>query len=104
MQPIVPIHYFLFVAAALFSIGLAVIITKRNTIAVLIGIELILNAVNLNLVAFAQYDPVRLAGQMFALFVIVVAAAEAAVALAIILKVYRHYQTTDLDKISSMKK
>lgn len=104
MQPIVPIHYFLIVAAALFSIGLAVMITKRNAIAVLIGVELILNAVNINLVAFSQYDPLRLEGQLFALFVMVVAAAESAVALAIILKVYRHYQTTDLDKISSMKK
>lgn len=104
MQPLVPLHHFLIVAAALFSIGLAVIITKRNTIAVLIGIELILNAVNLNLVAFSQYDPVHLTGQMFALFVIVVAAAELAVALAIILSVYRAFQTTDLDKVNSMKK
>ncbi|AEI50495.1 NADH-quinone oxidoreductase subunit NuoK [Runella slithyformis] len=104
MQPIVPIHYFLLVAATLFSIGLAVMITKRNAIAVLIGVELILNAVNLNLVAFSQYDPLRHEGQLFALFVMVVAAAESAVALAIILKVYRHYQTTDLDKINSMKK
>ena len=104
MQSIVPIHYFLVVAAALFSIGLAVMITKRNAIAVLIGLELMLNAVNLNLVAFAQYDPARLSGQMFALFVMVVAAAESAVGLAIILKVVRHYQTTDLDKVSSMKK
>ncbi|MDF7821542.1 NADH-quinone oxidoreductase subunit NuoK [Runella sp. MFBS21] len=104
MQPIVPIHYFLLVAAALFSIGLAVMVTKRNAIAVLIGLELVLNAVNLNLIAFAQYDPVQSAGQMFALFVIVVAAAESAVALAILLKVYRYYQTTDLDNISSMKK
>jgi len=104
MQPIVPLHHFLIVAAALFSIGLAVIITKRNTIAVLIGIELMLNAVNLNLVAFAQHDSAHIEGQMFALFVMVVAAAESAVALAILLKVYRHYQTTDLDKISSMKR
>jgi NADH-quinone oxidoreductase subunit K len=104
MQSIVPIHYYLVVAAALFSIGIAVIITKRNAIAVLIGIELILNAVNLNLVAFSQYDPVRLSGQMLSLFVMVVAAAESAVALAILLKVHRHYQTADLDKINSMKK
>ncbi|HAK76798.1 MULTISPECIES: NADH-quinone oxidoreductase subunit NuoK [Runella] len=104
MQVIVPLHYYLIVAAALFSIGVAVIITKRNAIAVLIGIELILNAVNLNLVAFSQYDPVRLSGQMLTLFVMVIAAAESAVALAILLKVYRYYQTADLDKISSMKK
>ena len=91
------------VAAALFSIGLAVMITKRNAIGVLIGLELVLNAVNINLVAFSQYDA-RLSGQMFALFVLVVAAAESAVALAIILKVYRYFQTVDLDKINLMKK
>jgi len=95
--------HFLLVAAALFSIGLAVMITKRNAIGVLIGLELVLNAVNINLVAFSQYDT-RLLGQMFALFVLVVAAAESAVALAIILKVYRYFQTVDLDKISLMKK
>ncbi|MEZ4902567.1 MAG: NADH-quinone oxidoreductase subunit NuoK [Spirosomataceae bacterium] len=104
MQPIVPLPHFLIVAALLFSIGLAVMITKRNTIAVLIGLELMLNAVNLNLIAFAQYDPVRITGQMFALFVIVVAAAESAIALAILLKVHSYYQTIELDKISSMKK
>jgi len=102
--PIVPLHHYLIVAAILFSIGVAVMITKRNAIAVLIGIELILNAVNLNLVAFAQYDSALIAGQFFALFVMVVAAAESAVALAIILKVYRHYQTNDLDNINLMKK
>ena len=95
--------HFLIVAAALFSIGLAVMITKRNAIGVLIGLELVLNAVNINLVAFSQYDA-RLSGQMFALFVLVVAAAESAVALAIILKVYRYFQTVDLDKINLMKK
>jgi NAD(P)H-quinone oxidoreductase subunit 4L len=103
MQTEIPLSYFLVVAAALFSIGLAVIITKRSAIAVLIGIELILNAANLNLVAFAQYDPERLAGQLFALFVVVVAAAESAIALAIILKVYQHFNSIDLDKISAMK-
>ena len=98
-----PLAHFLIVAAALFSIGLAVMITKRNAIGVLIGLELVLNAVNINLVAFSQYDA-RLSGQMFALFVLVVAAAESAVALAIILKVYRYFQTVDLDKINLMKK
>ena len=98
-----PLSHFLLVAALLFSIGLAVMITKRNAIAVLIGLELVLNAVNLNLVAFSQYDA-RLSGQLFALFVMVVAAAESVVALAIILKVYHYFQTVELDKISSMKK
>jgi NAD(P)H-quinone oxidoreductase subunit 4L len=97
-----PIQHYLIIAALLFSIGLGVAITKRNAIAVLIGIELMLNAVNLNLVAFNQGNPV-LSGQLFALFVMVVAAAESAIALAILLKVYRHYQTIDLDKVDNLK-
>jgi NAD(P)H-quinone oxidoreductase subunit 4L len=99
----IPLTHFLTVAAVLFSIGLAVMITKRNAIAVLIGLELVLNAVNLNLVAFSQYDS-RLSGQLFGLFVMVVAAAESAVALAIVLKVYRYFETVNLDKINLMKK
>lgn len=99
----IPLEHFLFVSAALFCIGVAIIIIKRNAIVVLMGIELILNAANINLVAFSQHDPHRIQGQMFALFVIVVAAAEAAVALAIVLKVYQHFRTANVDEISSMK-
>lgn len=95
---------YLLVAAALFSIGLAIVLLKRHAIVVLMGIELMLNAVNLNLVAFSQFDPDRLQGQMMTLFVMVVAAAEAAIALAIVLQVYRHFQTVQLDEISEMKK
>lgn len=95
---------YLLVAAALFSIGLAIVLLKRHAIVVLMGIELMLNAVNLNLVAFSQYDPDRLQGQMMTLFVMVVAAAEAAIALAIILQVYRHFRTVQLDEISEMRK
>ena len=95
---------YLLVAAALFSIGLAIVLLKRHAIVVLMGVELMLNAVNLNLVAFSQYDPDRLQGQMMTLFVMVVAAAEAAIALAIVLQVYRHFQTVQLDEISEMKK
>ncbi len=93
----------LFVAAALFSIGLAVVITKRHAVVVLMGIELMLNAVNLNLVAFSQYDPNRLQGQIFSLFVMIVAAAEAAVALALIIQVYRHFKTVVLDDLTNLK-
>lgn len=98
-----PIQYFLLTAAALFSIGTAIIITKRNAIMILIGVELILNAANINLVAFSQYDRKVMAGNMFALFVIVVAAAEAAVALAIILKVYQYYKTANIDEVNQLK-
>jgi NAD(P)H-quinone oxidoreductase subunit 4L len=102
MLPSITSQTYLVVAALLFSIGLAVAITKRNAIAVLIGIELMLNAVNLNLVAFNQNDT-ALSGQLFALFVMVVAAAESAVALAILLKIYRYYQTISLDDMDSLR-
>lgn len=97
------INNFLIIGAMLFSIGMAVVITKRNAILVLMGIELMLNAVNLNLLAFAQNDPNRIQGQVFALFVIVIAAAEVTIALAIILKVYSYYQTIDLTKVDELK-
>lgn len=92
----------LIVAALLFSIGLAVVVVKRHAIVVLMGVELMLNAANLNLVAFSQYDPERLQGQMMTLFVLVVAAAEAAVALAIVLQVYRHFHTVQLDEVNEL--
>jgi NADH:ubiquinone oxidoreductase subunit K len=80
-----------------------VIITKRNAIMVLLGIELMLNASNLNLVAFNQLHPAHLSGQMFALFVIIVAVCEAAVGLAIVLRVYQHYQTSVPDEVTDLK-
>jgi NADH:ubiquinone oxidoreductase subunit K len=79
------------------------VLTKRHVVVVLMGIELMLNAVNLNLIAFSQYDPDRLQGQVFALFVMVVAAAEAAVALALIIQVYRHMRTVQLDELNELK-
>ncbi|AQG81303.1 NADH-quinone oxidoreductase subunit NuoK [Spirosoma montaniterrae] len=102
MQP-VESHYFLIVGAALFSIGLAVVLLKRHAIVVLMGIELMLNAVNINLVAFSQYDPDRIQGQMLALFVMVVAAAESAVALAIVLQVYRHFRSVQVDDLNELQ-
>lgn len=92
--------YFI-LSAFLFAAGLGIVITRKNAIFVLIGIELMLNASNLNFVAISsKYD---LQGQFFALFVIVVAAAEAAVALAIVLKIYHYYGTVDLDKVNHLK-
>lgn len=98
----IPISAYLFISAALFCIGIALCLTKKNVIVVLMGIELMLNAANLNLVAFSQYDNGQFQGQFFSLFVIVVAAAEVAVALAIVIKAYQHYQTTDLDKMNQL--
>lgn len=100
----VPASYLL-VSAILFAIGLAGALVRRNAILVLIGIELMLNAANLNFIAFWRYGPhpEALTGVMFALFSIGVAAAEAAVGLALIIAVYRHFHTTDLDRIDSMR-
>jgi NADH-quinone oxidoreductase subunit K len=100
-----PLSIYLALAALLFSIGLAGALARRNAILVLIGIELMLNAANLNLIAFWRYgpNPAALTGMMFTIFSIGVAAAEAAVGLGIILAVYRHSRTTDLDQMNSMK-
>ncbi|WKN44778.1 NADH-quinone oxidoreductase subunit NuoK [Tunicatimonas pelagia] len=99
----IPLEHYLLLSAFLLCVGLVVVVTKRNAIVILIGIELMLNAANINLVAFSRHDPVLLQGQMFALFVIVVAAAEAAVAMAIILKVYSFYKTANVDDIREMQ-
>jgi NADH-quinone oxidoreductase subunit K len=100
-----PLSLYLFVSALLFSTGLAGALARRNAILVLIGIELMLNAANLNLIAFWRYgpNPAALTGMMFTIFSIGVAAAEAAVGLSIILAVYRHSRSTDLDQMNSMK-
>ena len=100
-----PLTSYLFVSALLFSIGLAGALTRRNAILVLVGIELMLNAANLNFIAFWRYgpNPEALTGIMFAIFSIGVAAAEAAVGLALIISIYRHYKTTNLDQIDSMR-
>lgn len=94
---------YLVVSAALFCTGIFIILTKKNAIQVLIGIELMLNAANLNLVAFGKYDRLANSGQMFTLFSITLAAATTAVALAIILNVYKRYKTIDPGKTDSLK-
>src|SRR5512147_3342136 len=100
-----PLTLYLLVSALLFAIGLAGALTRRNAIIVLIGIELMLNAANLNFIAFWRYGakPEALTGVMFVIFSIAVAAAEAAVGLALIIAIHRHYKTTNLDRIDSMK-
>jgi NADH:ubiquinone oxidoreductase subunit K len=94
---------FLLVSAALFSIGIYMVVSKRNAIQILIGIELMLNAAILNLVAFGKYDKIANGGQIFALFAIVLAAATTAVALAIVLNVYKKYKTIDPGKVNNLK-
>ena len=100
-----PLSGYLLLSALLFSIGLAGALTRRNAILVLIGIELMLNAANLNFIAFWRYGPhpEAFTGILFTIFSISIAAAEAAVGLGIILAVYRHHKNIDLNHINSMK-
>lgn len=103
------LEHYLIVAAAMFVCGVVSILLKRNAIGILIGVELILNAANVNLVAFNRFshggagDAIRLDGQIFALFVIVLAAAEAAVALGIFLNFYNNFATVDVERGDSLK-
>jgi NADH:ubiquinone oxidoreductase subunit K len=101
----IPLYYYLILSALIFCIGLAGALTRRNAILVLVGIELMLNAANLNFIAFWRYNsnPDDLIGIMFVIFSIAVAAAEAAVGLALIIAIYRHYKTINLDKMDSLK-
>jgi NADH-quinone oxidoreductase subunit K len=100
-----PLSGYLLVSAMLFCIGLAGALTRRNAIMVLIGIELMLNAANLNFIAFWRFSdtPETQTGLMFALFSIAIAAAEAAVGLALIIMIYRHFRTANVDKVEDMK-
>jgi len=100
----VPLQAYLLVSGVLFAIGLLGVIVRRNAIAVLLGIELMLNAANINFVAFWRYRGGEgVEGLVFVLMVITVAAAEAAIALAIILNVYRRFKTVNVDQINLMK-
>ncbi len=105
----VGLNHYLVLAAVLFVSGLLTILLKRNAIGILMGVELVLNAANVNLVAFNQFShgggpgEVLLTGQVFAIFVIVLAAAEAAVALAIFLNFYNNFSTIDVDKATNLK-
>lgn len=101
----VGLEHFLVVAAILFGIGLYVVLAKRNAVAVLMGVELMLNAANLSFLAFARFvdSPTPISGHVFALFVITVAAAEAAVALALTIAVYRWKQNINVDELNLLK-
>ncbi|GIV77128.1 NADH-quinone oxidoreductase subunit NuoK [Litorilinea aerophila] len=101
----VPLNWYLILSAFVFSCGLYAALARRNAIAALMGIELMLNAVNINLVAFWRYGNAveALAGQVFAIFVIAVAAAEVAVGLALIISVYRLRRTVNLDELDTLR-
>jgi len=100
----VPLSWYLMFAAALFSIGLFGVLVRRNAIAILLGVELMLNAVNINLVAFWRYsDVLSMSGQVFAVIVFAVAAAEVAVGLALVISVYRRRNTVVADELDLLK-
>ena len=100
----IPLNWFLVLAAGLFCIGLFGVLSRRNAIGILMGIELMLNAVNINLVAFWRYlNPAQLTGQVFAVFVFAVAAAEVAVGLALVIAIYRNRDTVVVEQIDLLK-
>jgi NADH-quinone oxidoreductase subunit K len=100
----IPLSWYLVLAAALFCIGMYGVLSRKNAIAILLGVELMLNAVNVNLVAFWRFlNPAQMAGQAFAVIVFAVAAAEVSVGLALIISVYRRRKTVVADEIDLMK-
>lgn len=104
MSDFIGLEHYLILGAILFVCGAVCMATKRNAIGVLIGVELVLNGANINLVAFAHFNPAfELEGLIFALFVIVLAAGEAAVALAIVLSFYNNHLTVDVDNAEELK-
>lgn len=94
---------FLVVSAILFSLGIFAVITRKNAILVLMGLELILNSANINFIAFEKFGTFNLEGQVATIFVIILAAAEAAVALAIVLNIYQNYKHVNVDEIDKMR-
>lgn len=99
----ITLQHYLLISAALFALGLLAVLTRRNAINVLMGVELILNSASLNLVAFSRYGAGGIEGQLFVVFIIVVAAAEVAVALAIVLTLYRLLKSIDLEQADALK-
>ena len=104
MKLAIPLDWYLVLAAGLFCIGIYVALSRRNAIGILMGVELMLNAVNLNLIAFWRYiTPNQLTGQIFVLFIIAVAAAEAAVGLALVISLYRQRVTIFADEVDLLQ-
>ena len=100
----IPLHYILVLSTLVFFIGLLGVLIRRNLITMLLGIELMLNSVNINFVAFNHYlYPNRLEGHFFALIIMAIAAAEAAVAIALIINIYRRFQTVSVDDVDELK-
>ena len=97
------LNHYLVISAILFSLGLFGLLSRRNAVSVLMGVELILNAANVNFIAFSHFVTNQLGGHVFAIFVIILAASEVAVALAIILSIYYNLRTINTDMVDNMK-
>ncbi|GAP68149.1 NADH dehydrogenase subunit K [Bacteroidales bacterium 6E] len=97
------LNHYLIVSGILFSLGMFGILSRKHAVMVLMGLELILNAANINFVAFARYGGMNIDGHIAAIFVIILAAAEAAVALAILLNIYQHFKHVNLDEVNNLK-
>ena len=102
-MPGVPLQHVLVVGLLLFALGLYTVLTRRNAIGILMGIELLLNAANVNYVAFARYSESPTDGQIFAIFIIMLAAAEAAIGLAIVLGIYQNFSSIDVDATHALR-
>ena len=99
----VGLTHYLVVSSLLFGLGLFAVVTRKNAILLLMGIELILNAANINFIAFGKYGQLGLDGQVISIFVIILAAAEAVIALAIVLNIYHNFKNINVDEIDSLK-
>jgi NADH-quinone oxidoreductase subunit K len=97
------LNHYLIISAILFGLGIYAILTRKNAVLVLMGLELVLNSANINFIAFSKYGGFNLEGHVAAIFVIILAAAEAAVALAIVLNIYQNYRHINIDEISKLK-
>ena len=99
----VGLYHFLIISVILFGLGLFALVSRRNAILVLMGIELMLNAANINIIAFSRYGGLGVDGQVISIFVIILAVAEAAIALAIVLNIYNHFSTNNIDEVNTLK-
>ncbi len=99
----VNLNHFLILSSVIFSLGVYAVLTRKNAIQVLMGVELILNSANINFIAFARYGNFGFSGQVISLFVIILAAAEAAIALAIVLNIYKRFNTVNVDEIDGLR-
>jgi NADH-quinone oxidoreductase subunit K len=99
----VGLYHFLIISALLFGLGLFALVSRRNAILVLMGIELMLNAANINIIAFSRFGGLGVDGQVISIFVIILAVAEAAIALAIVLNIYNNFSTINIDEVNTLK-